>query len=200
MQQRRAVLFDLDGMYADGRGNVPDSASRAVTAGRGRGLTMRRAMIMSTCSLVGVLGVGTADPASAQDVCVAAAGDVRHQDGTPTCQADGRGSVAVVIGGESTALAIGGDGNVAIVIGAHSYGIAAVGDGNTAIVVGDGSGAVAAQGDDNTARVIGDNDTAHAVEGDGNTAVILGDGSCAWAAGGGVTVVVMGDGIRDCPE
>lgn len=106
---------------------------------------VRRAVVLSTGSLLVLMGLGTAVPASAQDLCVAAAGEVRQQEGSASCQAAGTGSVAVVIGHESVAIAVGGN-DRAIVVGDHSYAIAAVGDGNTAIVVGDGSCAQASGG------------------------------------------------------
>jgi hypothetical protein len=134
--------------------------------------------------LVSVVPAGAASP----DLCVAANGEVRVQQGTSTCEANGQGSVARAMGTSSFAATINGDHNRATASGDGSSAIAGNGDSNTATVRGDGSRAEAAYGDNNTATVSGDGSTAFAGHGDDHTAT---------AAHDACLVVAIGDNQTD---
>lgn len=104
---------------------------------------MRKAILVAASAASTLLvGVGVAIGAR-PDMCVAANGAVRHQVGTATCAADGKGSVAIAKGPQSSANATNGDHNKAFAFGDASTAQAGDSDHNTAIASGDNSFALA---------------------------------------------------------
>lgn len=153
---------------------------------------MAVAAVAASTLLFGV-GVATATP----DLCVAANGEVRHQAGTATCEANGTGSIAIAKGGESIATATERDRNKALAFGDASSAEAIGGTGTKAIATGDGSIALAAAVAGNGNTLIASSDGQHYVRdtGDGNTAIASGDGSGAFAhLGDGNTAIASGQG------
>jgi len=93
----------------DGSGRTCFERLRPGVAGRGRRLGVLAAALAGLC----LAPAADASPS----LCVAAAGEVRHQSGTAICEATGTGSVAFVLGDGSEARAIDGDFNRAMVRG-----------------------------------------------------------------------------------
>lgn len=105
-------------------------------AAGGKGLSMSRTtggMLVVLMVMLGSILTPGGVSANPTDKCVAANGEVRMQQGTATCEATGRGSVARVQGTTSTAVAD-GDHNMATVTGDGSTATASNGEGNTATV------------------------------------------------------------------
>src|SRR5687767_12195067 len=107
--------------------------------------TVRRAVAVSVLVAAVCVPAAQADT----DICVAANGEVRHQSGTATCEANGTGSVALAHGANSSAEAINGDANHSLVHGNDSSAYTGGGDGNVAIVRGDEAYAGSGFGDGN---------------------------------------------------
>jgi hypothetical protein len=179
--------------------------------------TMEKRLLV-VVALLTFAGVAAETAGAAPSMCVAANGEVRHKSGTATCNAAGKGSVAIAkgdftnayagiavegddrnkakaFGDSSNAAAFGGDGNTATVRGDNSQAYAGDGDGNTAAIRGDNSQAFALTGDGNTATIDGDDSLAFAEVGDRNTSTVHGDGSGALAGfGSDNTAIASGDG------
>ena len=150
-------MTDVGPPNTEGDGHAAVCSNRPAGRTKQSGTSERRKQaipaVMVTLAVV-VASVWSPQAASAaRDMCVAANGAVRHQSGTATCSADGRGSTARARGSGSNATATGGDRNRARVRGDNSSAFAGNGDGNTATADGDGCRAVAVgDGETNSCR------------------------------------------------
>lgn len=105
------------------------------------------------------------------------------QSGSASVSTQGRGSLAIAIGPQTSAIAE-GTGNRAVVIGARSSATVRGGENNSALVVGNDNEVVAGNGVNNNVRVIGNNnENISATGGRNNNVTISGQSNVSVHAG-----------------
>jgi hypothetical protein len=130
--------------------------------------------------------VGAPTASAAPNVGVSVNGVNAIQSGSAPASSE-RNGIAVAIGSNSTATALGGDNNLDLAFGPNNTATTQLdggGNNNSAIVIGAGSTAIARTGNNNTAFVLGSNSCGETFQGSNNTATVIGSGSSATAGNG----------------